>query len=190
MFTYTKQFKYYFPLLKNDIAYFNGRITKYRYKDGINVRINIPTKGKVERDGKTINKTCTEVLEDWELVEIIDKENREYYEARDKIDNLFHMNNYFFVSNTIGEVEVLLNIDNKWISKSEYKNKYQSRGDILELYKRNSNLVSKIVVYGQGTDNPFGRKPNADESLEVIASEIQKLYNKFEKEYHDYECWK
>lgn len=189
---YTKQFKYYFPLLKNDIIYFNGRIKKYSYKDGINVRINIPTKVKVERNGDIIDKTCTEVLEDWELVEIIDNENREYYTARDTIDSLYYLKNYFFVRNNIGDVEVLLNLDNKWISKYEYKNTYQDREDIVELYKRNPKPKSKIVIYEQGKDNPFGREPNSDGSLEVTHSEIQKLYNKYQTEYEEYEdfyCW-
>lgn len=189
---YTKQFKYYYPLLKDDIVYFNGRIKKYNYKDGINVRINIPTKVRVERNWNIIDKTCTEVLEDWELVEVIDNENREYYTARDTIDSLYYLKNYFFVRNNIGDVEVLLNLDNKWISKYEYKNTYQDREDIVELYKRNPKPKSKIVVYEQGKDNPFDRKPNSDGSIEVTPSEIQKLYNKYQTEYEDYEdydCW-
>lgn len=189
---YTKQFKYYFPLLKDDIIYFNGRIKKYSYKDGINVRINIPTKVKVERNGDIIDKTGTEVLEDWELVEVIDNENREYYAARDTIDSLYYLKNYFFVRNNIGDVEVLLNLDNKWISKYEYKNTYQDREDIIELHKRNPNPKSKIVIYEQGKDNPFGREPNSDGSIEVTPSEIQKVYNKYQTEYEEYEdfdCW-
>lgn len=182
---YTKQFKYYFPLLKNDMIYFDGRITKYSYKDGINVRISIPTKVKVERNGNIIEKTCTEVLEDWELVNIIDEENKEYYEARDKIDNLYYLNNYVFAIPNIGGIEVFLNIDDKWMSKTQYKNKYQAREDIIELYKRNPNPATKIILHEQGKNNPFGREPNSDGSLEVTLTEIKKLYKKYKKEHPD-----
>lgn len=187
---YTKQFKYYFPLLKGDFIYFNGRITKYSYKDGINVRVSMPTKVKVEREGNLIEKTCTDVIEDWVLVNIIDKENREYYEARDKIDSLFRMKHYFFVVNNIGEVEVFLNIGGQWLSKRQYKNKYQNREDVIAIYKKNPKPKSKIIVYGQDQDNVFERTPNPDGSLEVSPSEIQKLYNKHKKscwyDYNDY----
>lgn len=101
------------------------------------------------------------------------KNNKDYYHARDKIDGLYYIENYYYIVNNIGPVEVLVKLDGKWLSKDQYKNKYQTREEVVSLFERNQDPPIQITVYNQDENNVFHKKPKKDGSVIVSHEELK-----------------
>lgn len=144
---YTKSFKYFFPLREGDKIYFNGRITPYTSKKGENVRIERPTQIKVFRGEEELQKDEKNILKDYEMVQIFDEENKDYYTARDEILAAFWIPYYYFARNNYPQIDSYILADDSWISQTDYKRKYVDREDIVDFYQRLTKPIEVKLEY-------------------------------------------
>ena len=177
---YTKNFKYFFPIQEGDVVYFDGRIKEYSSKNGVNVKIERPTKVKVLRDSKELEKDEDNVLEDKAMVEIFDKENAEYYEARDTIQNALNIPHYHFASENYSNIESYLKVgEEEWLSQEDFKKKYVEREDVVELYRKIKPIEIKIEYLDLETN----------EKKKITKKKIKKAFNNAYPYYDDYEYY-
>lgn len=178
---YTKNFKYFFPLEKGDIVYFNGRVTDYHSKDGYNVKIERPSKVKVVRNGKELEKNADNILEDKEMVELFDKENAEYYKARDTIQAALRIPHYYFATANYADIESYIKVGDEWLSQSEYKEKYIEREQIIELFNEIVPIKTKMDYFDYDKNK---RVKITEDKLEKEYSEFQRSMGWDDDEYY------
>ena len=178
---YTKNFKYFFPLEKGDIIYFNGRITDYHSSDGYNVKIERPSKVKVIRNGNELEKNADNILEDKELVKLFEEENADYYKARDTIQAALRIPHYRFAASNYPDIESYIKVYNGWLSQSEYRDKYIEREQVVELFNRINPIETKMDYFNYEENK---RVEITDEKLEKEYSEFRRSMGWDDDEYY------
>lgn len=178
---YTKNFKYFFPLEKGDIVYFNGRITDYHSRDGYNVKIERPSKVKVIRNGQELEKNADNILEDKDMVELFDEENAEYYKARDTIQAALRIPHYHFATSNYADIESYIKVDGEWLSQTEYKEKYIEREQVIELFNKIGSIKTKMDYFDY----------DKNKRVKITEDKLEKEYSEFRKfmGYDDDEYW-
>lgn len=173
---YSTYFKRYYPMEQGDVIFFDGRITEYRYRGGVNVRIERPTKVIVERSGEKLEEHKDDILEDFVLVDKFMKENEKYYKARDFFADLYKIPRFFFSMEHYGGVDVELFLDDSWVKKADFYKENVDREDIMAIYDRNKTSTKKRMLVSDGE----GKR-------EITEKEINKAYKKENRYRYDEE---
>lgn len=134
----TKQFLKFGWLESEDMVQFDGRITSYTSKKGINYKIERPSKVKIFRKGVEINDSSTlNFFAREEIVEEIKKQNRNYYEARDFFfENYLSVPNYFKLKENWSEIQAVIVIGEERYTSEQFKEGFKDRNSLIDLYNK------------------------------------------------------
>lgn len=134
----TRQFLKFGWLESGDIVQFDGRITSYTSKKGIDYKIERPSKVKIFRKGVEIdgNSILNFSARD-EIIEEIKKQNRNYYEARDFFfENYLSVPRYFKLKEKWPEIQAIIVIGEERYTGEKFKQIFKDRDSLIDLYNK------------------------------------------------------
>ncbi|EGO9037496.1 hypothetical protein D1Z30_11710 [Enterococcus faecalis] len=125
-------------LVDSDVVEFDARVSSYETKKGKNYKLERPSKISVYRSGKILMKDDSLItLTSLEIETAISEQNKEYYDARDSLHNLFKIEHYRALSERWSKICMVVIIDStRFESIGDFKECYIRSNEVIELHKR------------------------------------------------------